>query len=337
MKIKKTKGYTLVEILIVTGLISFITVSGYAIFNKARDISMANDESKIIEYFRGEITRMYENSPSYEGLDNVAVNQAKVTPSNMIGTNSSQIFNKFGGAVNITPINYLGIPNSGFRITYPNIRISSCPYIVLSLIGSFNSMSVNGTTVKNYGDDAVDPAILTNACSNTTDAIGASINFEYVSSFLITSASTVPGRAPRAGTIFSIPKDTNQFVCDVFNNSGQQVSSSVPASIRSQMIFTFKSIDNFAGRCPTTALYNTWVNNLITAAAANPTLTYQEVYSTIVEPQLLNDGTYSHSKSTEVAIADAACIAASGRVENYDGPTIPSSYIEGSGNKCRVN
>lgn len=335
MKIKKIKGFTLIEALLVTGLISVTTFGVYSVFNKARDIGLANEEAKIVENFRNEVVRMYENSPSYAGLNNTEVNQSKVTPANMLGANANDIINKFGGAVNIAPITYSGIANSGFRITYPNIKISSCPHMVLSLLGSFNSITVNGDLVKNYGDSNIDPAVLVNSCADATDeAVGATIEFEYISSFLITAASAVPARAPSSGTVFSIPKNSNQLVCDVFNNTGQVVASPVPPSVRSQIIFTFKSIENYSGRCPTTALYNTWVNNLITAQAANPTLTYQQAYSNIVEIQLINDGIYNHTKSTEEAIATGFCTTASNTVY---GASVPSTYVSGSGNKCRVN
>lgn len=334
MKIKKIKGFTLLEALLVTGLISVTTFGVYSVFNKARDIGLANEEAKIVEHFRSEITRMYENSPSYAGLNNTTVNQSKVTPNNMLGSNANDIINKFGGAVDISTIDYSGIADSGFRITYPGIRISSCPHMVLSLTGSFNSITVNGDMVKNYGDSEIDPAVLTTACADADEADGATINFDYISSFLITAASAVPARAPTTNTVFSIPKSTNELVCDVFNDVGVLIPSPVPASVRSQIIFTFKSIDNYSGRCPTTALYNTWVNNLITAQASNPTLTHQQAYTQIVEPQLINDGIYNHTKATEEALADGFCTTASNTVY---GANVPSSYLEGSGNKCRVN
>jgi type II secretory pathway pseudopilin PulG len=333
MKIKKTKGYTLIEILLVTGFIAVATIGVYTIFNKAKDISIANDEAKIVDHFRTEIARMYENSPSYTGLDNIAVNTAKVTPINMTTANPNEIFNKFGGTVTINPITYSGVTDSGFRITYPNIRIASCSYMVLSLMGGFNSITVNGTVVKNYGDGAVNPAILATACSNASNAVGATINFDYISSFLITAASAVPARLPKAGTIFSIPN--TDLVCDI-DSTGFWVGGgpTIPANIRSQMIFTFKSIDNYSGRCPTQALYNTWINNLNTQKAANPGMSYQDVYTNIITPLIINDGVYNHTKSTEENIATGFCNTQSTTVY---GAAVASSYVPGSGNKCKVN
>jgi type II secretory pathway pseudopilin PulG len=333
MKIKRTKGYTLIEILLVTGFVSVASIGVYTIFNKAKDISIANNEAKIVEHFRTEIARMYENSPSYLGLDNAAVNAAKVTPTNMTTANPNEIVNKFGGAINITPINYASIANSGFRITYPNIRISSCPHMALSLMGGFNSISVNGTVVKNYGDGTINPGALATACSNANDAIGATINFDYISSFLITAASAVPARLPKAGTTFSIPN--TDLVCDI-DSSGFWVGggSTIPANIRSQMIFTFKSIDNYSGRCPTQALFATWINNLNTQKAANPGMSYQDTYTTIIQPVLINDGVYNHTKATEEGIATGFCNTQSSKVY---GAAVASSYVSGSGNKCKVN
>jgi type II secretory pathway pseudopilin PulG len=338
MKIKKIKGFTLIEALLVSGLISITTFGVYSVFNKARDIGIASEEAKIVENFRSEVAKMYENSPSYAGLDNAAVNQSKVTPLNMLGPNANDIINKFGGAVNISPITYSGIANSGFRITYPNIKISSCPHMVLSMLGSFNSITVNGDLVKNYGDSNIDPAVLANSCDDAADpAVGATIEFDYISSFLIAAASAVPARSPSAGTIFSLPKNNTDLVCDIDSPGFGSVNPSpVPASVRSQIIFTFKSIDNYSGRCPTKILYDTWVNNVITSKALNPnpSLTYQEIYTTVVEPLLINDGIYNHTKSTEEALASGFCTTASNTVY---GASVPSSYVPGSGNKCKVN
>jgi len=337
MKIKKTKGFTLIEILLVTGFISVATVGVYSVFNKARDISLANEEAKVVEHFRNEIARMYENSPSYAGLDNVTVNQAKVTPTNMVGPNPSDIINKYSGNIVIAPITYSGIADSGFRVTYPGIRIASCSHMALSLVGSFNIMTVNGTIVKNYGDDLIDPAILTDACDNTTDAAGATINFDYVSSFLITAAGAIPPSIPRAGTVFKMrATDT---VCDIdsqyFGPLPPAPSGPITSNIRNQIIQTFRTSDNHGGRCPTSAQYNAALARLSTDKASNPSMNYQDTYTNVTEPVIIYDNIYVQNKSTQIAEANTFCTNASADV--FGGTVVPSSYVIGSGNKCRVN
>ena len=104
-KNKQSKGFTLVEILLVVGFIALAGVGIYATYNKVQVSNQANVESRNIDTIRAGIKGLYGSKNAYTGLTNTVVNQAKITPESMRdGTNVATIVHQFGGAVNVIPV-----------------------------------------------------------------------------------------------------------------------------------------------------------------------------------------------------------------------------------------
>lgn len=327
---RKTLGYTLVETLLATGFVALASVGIYNIFNKAQSISVANDEAVMISQFKNDIVKMYESSDSYSGIDNIALNTARITPMSMRDNTIANIVNKFGGQVLVSPINFGPTIAAGFKIEYPKVQVSSCPNMAIALADRFDMITINGAQVKAYGDQGISPAAVATACDN--GAASATMDFEHISTFVVGVAAAVPPMAPAPGTRFSM--SPNDVVCDLDSPAFLTSHPAVPANVKNMLIFTFKSTDNYAGRCPNNGVYDAWLGLIESNKAANPALSYVQVYQTIVEPALVNQITYSESKAAQIADASTVCTTAS---TAYFGANVASSYVVGSGNKCRAN
>lgn len=344
MKTRKTKGFTLIETLLVTGFVALASVGVYNIYNKAQAISIAKEEAIMLNQFKKDILSMYDSSDSYLGIDNQTLNNARVTPVKMRGTNITDIINRFGGDVTVGAINYGSFLNSGFRITYPKVGVSSCSNMAISLAENFDSIIINGATVKNYGDQGIDIPTVTNACESAMASVGATMSFEHISTFQVAVAAAVPPNSPTSNTKFVMAN--NAVVCDIASPSfwvgeagypyplgGGPASgiATIPANIRSNLIFSYKTIDNHLGRCPTPVDYTNMVNLIQTHKTANPNMSYLDVYANIVEPLIISTG-LTTSKPAMQADSNALCNAAS--TATY-GSFVSSVYVPYSGNKCQ--
>ena len=85
-KNKQSKGFTLVEILLVVGFIALAGVGIYATYNKVQVSNQANVESRNIDTIRAGIKGLYGSKSAYTGLTNTVINQAKITPRTHIVT-----------------------------------------------------------------------------------------------------------------------------------------------------------------------------------------------------------------------------------------------------------
>lgn len=328
---RKISGFTLIESMLVIGFIATASVGVYGIYNKAQSISVANNESMMLNKFRDDIVGMYESSDSYLGIDNTILNQARITPFQMRDGSATNIINRFGGAVTVAPFTFGGAPNSGFRITYPQVKVSSCPNMAIALADRFNAITINGTAVKVNGDQGISPAAVASACDGGGGNVGANMVFEYVSSFQIASAAGVPGMAPAAGTQFKMAPTTG--VCDLSSPDFFIGAGAVPADVRSKIIFTYKKIDNHAGICPSPPDYAGFITTVQNYKVANPSMSYTDVYVNLFEPILINMGNLA-SKATSISVGDTRCSSSS--AASY-GAAIAASYVPYSGNGCRSN
>lgn len=168
-KNKQSKGFTLVEILLVVGFIALAGVGIYATYNKVQVSNQANVESRNIDTIRAGIKGLYGSKSAYTGLTNTVINQAKITPESMRdNTNIGTIVHQFGGNVNITPTIEV-TPNKtdgGFQIEYIDVPSDICVKLASSAAVQFDRVLVNGQVVKALGGE-LDPPIIATNCNAT--------------------------------------------------------------------------------------------------------------------------------------------------------------------------
>lgn len=153
--LKKKKGFSLLELMLVLGIIAALIVSAFLIYPKAQSAQRATAEAKNIATIQAGVKTLYAGLASYTGLNNTAALGAKVFPDIMIsGTGTSAtVLNSFKGSVTLAPAatGPSGVAGSSFTITYTGVPNNECTKIIATTAESFYMASVGSTTVKDSG------------------------------------------------------------------------------------------------------------------------------------------------------------------------------------------
>ncbi len=180
LKRKKGQGFTLIELLLVVGFIALASIGIYLIYHKVSQGNQANTEARNLDTIRAGIKNLYGASSNFATVTNTVVNNAHITPDNMLTSgNIGAITNSFGGAVNITPTSLGAGTNNAFTIDYPNVPDAICVKLVSTDGSNFDQVSINGTVVKAFGTNTLDPGTVAADC-NAGNPNGEDIQFSSI-------------------------------------------------------------------------------------------------------------------------------------------------------------
>lgn len=182
----KKQAFSLIEMLLVLGVLSILLLAAFVLYPQLRDSSQANKEASNLASIKAVINNMYLTQGNYQGLMTGLANQARAFPASMNEGNygnvtSSAIRTSWGGRVQVDNIDYeislrgassrVLAPNHSFVIRYFNVPVNICLKLIPSAAGNFDSILVgsgsNDTDVLN--DNSLDMEALTTACKG--DAI----------------------------------------------------------------------------------------------------------------------------------------------------------------------
>lgn len=172
-KKKASKGFTLVEILLVVGFIALAGIGIYTIYAKVQISNQANQESRNLDTLRAGVKSLYASRPNFTGITNLVANNARVTPDNMRTEVATEIVNSFGGTVTVEPVTLGtgGNANNGVRIIYEAVPSAVCSKLVASAGVQFNSVKVDGTEVKEFASNAALDVATAVASCNANDTV----------------------------------------------------------------------------------------------------------------------------------------------------------------------
>ncbi|EIC2930321.1 prepilin-type N-terminal cleavage/methylation domain-containing protein, partial [Salmonella enterica] len=129
-KRKSKKGFSLLELLLVLGIIAALVVAAFIVYPKVQASQRAQAESNNIATIQAGVKALYTSASSFTGLTNTVAVQAKIFPDNMLsGTgNAAKPINTFKGNVTLAaaatgPSSAAG---SSFTITYDNVPAAEC-------------------------------------------------------------------------------------------------------------------------------------------------------------------------------------------------------------------
>lgn len=170
-KRKSKKGFSLLELLLVLGIIAALVVAAFIVYPKVQASQRAQAESNNIATIQAGVKALYTSASSFTGLTNTVAVQAKIFPDNMLsGTgNTAKPINAFKGNVMLAaaatgPSSAAG---SSFTITYSNVPAAECVKIATAAAGNFYIATV-GTKVVKAAGGMLDVAATASACSNAT-------------------------------------------------------------------------------------------------------------------------------------------------------------------------
>ncbi len=177
----KSKGFTLIETLLVIAVISIASIKIYTNYREQIISDTADRQALYIKKLIYDASSMAIQVTT--GSANLATNIATITnsttsaglinagivPPEMI--NGATISNLWGGNFNISGVNVGGLP--GLQVFLNSLPPEACVRLASAddVVSTSQSITANGTIVKNVNSGIIDSAAATNACTAATNTL----------------------------------------------------------------------------------------------------------------------------------------------------------------------
>lgn len=163
-KNNKNKGFSLLELMLVLGIIAALIVAAFMIFPKIENSRKATEEVKYIIMMKNSIVEMYSGKAEYDN----SITDSRVM-SNISPKGDKWNRTEWEGGFSVMP----QMNNLGFSIIVRSIPQDACIKIVNQLKEQFVRIAVNDTpvvsTTKYYSAIPFDMATLTSTCKDNSD------------------------------------------------------------------------------------------------------------------------------------------------------------------------
>jgi prepilin-type N-terminal cleavage/methylation domain-containing protein len=165
----RQSGFTLIEILLVIGIIAILAIAAFVIYPQVQTSSRANTEQSNITSISAGIKNLYGTTHDYATLNNGVANLSGVIPPTMNGgnaTSTATLVSAWSGAVTISGSDAAGAASTAvgtrqFRILYGAMPAGVCIKLIPGMVQNFKTILVGTTPITN------DPAATVAACSTT--------------------------------------------------------------------------------------------------------------------------------------------------------------------------
>jgi hypothetical protein len=148
-----SKGFSLIELLLVLGVLAILLVAAFVVYPQVRDRNQANTEVSNLTTIKAGVNNLYAaKGGNYTGLTKGVANQARVFPASMNNgtyTTGQAITSSWGGDVDVavnTAAQGSYAANRTFTISYTAVPSGVCLPLVSGAAGNFTSIRVGGTT-----------------------------------------------------------------------------------------------------------------------------------------------------------------------------------------------
>lgn len=134
-----SKGFSLIELLLVLGVLAILLVAAFVVYPQVRDRNQANKEIVNMAAIRANVNNLYASKPSnYTGLTNQVALAAKVFPADMAPPGATQATSAWGRPVEVTSDNPSG--QRFFRIRYLGMSSNLCTLILPSVAKDYEEV-----------------------------------------------------------------------------------------------------------------------------------------------------------------------------------------------------
>lgn len=160
---KKQAGFSMVELLMVFAVILGAAVLVFVAYPKVKDNQAAATENTNLSTLQAGIKSLYSGKSNFAGVTPTVLLNAQVVPNTMI--NGANIVNTWGQTVTIASASLGGVPNNAYSISYSAVPQGPCVKLVSAAGLNFDTVSVNSTAIKTFGNSDIDIAALAGACA----------------------------------------------------------------------------------------------------------------------------------------------------------------------------
>ena len=143
------KGFSLIELLLVLGVLAILLVAAFVVYPQVRDRNQANAEVSNLTTIKANINNLYASrGGNYQGLSNATAINARAYPANMVDEASNTSLASWGGTVTTVqdPANV-----RQFTVTYSGVPAGVCLGLISGAAGNFQNIAVSG-----YGEPLFD-------------------------------------------------------------------------------------------------------------------------------------------------------------------------------------
>ena len=150
LRIKKRKGYSLLEITIGLAVLSIVLVAVLYMYPKLKSSSNINNEMVNINTIVTGINSIYNGNSNYSGLNNKVLIQAKIIPTSITTDPSGKILNSWSGDIIIKSEMSTG-NGTLINITYTDVPRDQCIKFVTAVEKMFSVIRTDTLFSENKG------------------------------------------------------------------------------------------------------------------------------------------------------------------------------------------
>ena len=161
-------GFTLVEILLVLGIIAVLAIAAFIIYPQVLAGNRANSEQSNLTAMTAGLKILYGTTHDYSTLTNLIANESRIVPSSMNGGNfaATTISSGWDGSVVLAPGS--AAPSPTYSITYSAMPSDVCAKLVPGASHNYIGVYIPAAAASPI---ATDPATIVAACSTSTNVV----------------------------------------------------------------------------------------------------------------------------------------------------------------------
>lgn len=162
---KRAKGFSLIELLLVLGVLAILLVAAFVVYPQVRNRHQANVETQNLLTIKANFIALYARGGDPTSLTNAIANQARLFPSSMNRGDYSataSITSAWGGTVGVSPND-----STSVNFTYTAVPGGVCLPLLSSAAPHFRSVRVaamRGTFVQVITNGQLDVAAAAAVC-----------------------------------------------------------------------------------------------------------------------------------------------------------------------------
>lgn len=166
----KQKGFTLVELVLIVGLISLMTIGLYVKYRSVTNAQKVQLQMQDLYAISNNITKGYQSETTLGTFNNTTAIGKGLIPTEI--ANNPNIFSRFGTTITLSPQTVAG--NTGYEILINNITPKECASIATTKFGNeVDEIWINGANTKTTGTQLTSANIATIVTQcNTANSIG---------------------------------------------------------------------------------------------------------------------------------------------------------------------